>query len=101
MNDRVGKSDLIDAILELRGEVENRLRQNKYYVALHKLDELLEAIKPLEAIEQAARETRPRAPESLAETEPLQTHTATARKDAIPTPRPAAAPAQPRFSPGE
>lgn len=42
------KRDLVDAILELRGDVEKQLQANKYYIALHKLDELLAAIRPLE-----------------------------------------------------
>jgi hypothetical protein len=41
--------DLVESILELRGEVERRLMRNKYFLALKKLDELLEAIRPLEA----------------------------------------------------
>jgi hypothetical protein len=45
------KKDLVDAILELRQEVERRLQANKYYVAMNKLDELLAAIRPLEVIE--------------------------------------------------
>ena len=42
------KRDLVDAILELRDDVEKQLQANKYYIALHKLDELLAAIRPLE-----------------------------------------------------
>ena len=42
------KRDLVDAILELRADVEKQLQANKYYVALNKLDELLAAIRPLE-----------------------------------------------------
>lgn len=45
----VVKRDLVEQILELRNEVENRLMRNKYYMALKKLDELVEAIRPLEA----------------------------------------------------
>lgn len=44
----VGKQDLVDAILELRNEAERRLMRNKYYLAMRKLDELLEVIRPLE-----------------------------------------------------
>lgn len=43
------KKDLADSIQELRNEVERRLMRNKYYVAIKKLDDLLEAIRPLEA----------------------------------------------------
>jgi len=49
------KKDLVDAILELRADVEKQLQANKYYVALGKLDELLAAIKPLEIIEATAQ----------------------------------------------
>jgi hypothetical protein len=52
------KKDLLDAILELRADVEKKLQANKYYVALGKLDELLAAIKPLEMAE-----ARPASPE--------------------------------------
>ena len=51
MDNQLVKTDLIDAILELRQEVERRLQANKYYVAMNKLDELLAAIRPLEVIE--------------------------------------------------
>jgi hypothetical protein len=51
MENPLVKKDLIDAILELRADVERELQANKYYVALHKLDELLDAIRPLEIIE--------------------------------------------------
>ena len=51
MENPLVKKDLIDAILELRADVERELKANKYYVALHKLDELLAAIRPLEIIE--------------------------------------------------
>jgi hypothetical protein len=50
MENPLVKKDLIDAILELRADVEKELRANKYYIALHKLDELLAAIRPLEII---------------------------------------------------
>lgn len=46
--------DLAEQILELREDVERQLRANKYYIALHKLDELLAAIKPLEIVEATA-----------------------------------------------
>jgi hypothetical protein len=48
------KRDLVDAILELRADVEKQLQANKYYVALGKLDELLAAIRPLEIVEATA-----------------------------------------------
>lgn len=51
MENPLVKRDLVDAILDLRGDVEKQLQANKYYVALHKLDELLAAIRPLEIIE--------------------------------------------------
>jgi hypothetical protein len=41
--------DLVDSILELRDDVERQLKANKYYIALNKLDELLAAIRPVEA----------------------------------------------------
>lgn len=49
MDNPLMKKDLADSILELRNEVERRLMRNKYYVAIKKLDDLLEAIRPLEA----------------------------------------------------
>jgi hypothetical protein len=68
------KKDLMDAILELRADVERQLQANKYYVALNKLDELLAAIRPLEIVEATVVET-PRqeaapAKEAEAEAEP-------------------------------
>lgn len=48
MQNPLVKKDLVDAILELRTDVEKQLQANKYYVALNKLDELLAAIRPLE-----------------------------------------------------
>jgi hypothetical protein len=48
MQNPLVKKDLVDAILELRADVETQLKANKYYVALNKLDELLAAIRPLE-----------------------------------------------------
>ena len=52
-NSLVGRN-LIDQILALREEVERRLKQNQYYVAMTKLDELLAAIRPLDIIEGTA-----------------------------------------------
>lgn len=73
------KKDLVDAIVELRADVEKQLLANKYYVALNKLDELLTAIRPLETAETAAApvetpkpETEP-APIAEPETEPART----------------------------
>ncbi len=67
------KKDLVEAITELRADVETQLKANKYYIALHKLDELLAAIKPLDAKESAAKpaespkaEARPAAAEAEA-----------------------------------
>jgi hypothetical protein len=57
MENPLVKKDLIDAILELRADVERELQANKYYVALHKLDELLDAIRPLEIIEATVSST--------------------------------------------
>ena len=54
MNNPLVKKDLVDSILELREDVERQLKANKYYIALHKLDELLAAIRPLEIIEATA-----------------------------------------------
>jgi hypothetical protein len=51
MQNPLVKRDLVDAILELRADVEKQLQANKYYVALNKLDELLATIRPLEIIE--------------------------------------------------
>jgi len=49
MSNPVAKRDLVDSILELRAEAEQQLKRNKYYLAIVKLDELLEQIRPLEA----------------------------------------------------
>jgi hypothetical protein len=51
MQNPLVKKDLVDAILELREDVERQLKANKYYIALNKLDELLAAIRPLEIVE--------------------------------------------------
>ena len=69
--------DLAEQILELREDVERQLKANKYYIALHKLDELLAAIKPLEIVEATVVET-PRqeaepAPVAEPEAEPART----------------------------
>jgi len=49
MGNPVVKKDLVDSILDLRAEAEQQLMRNKYYIAILKLDELLEIIRPLEA----------------------------------------------------
>ena len=54
MDNPLVKEDLVAAILALREDVERQLKANKYYIALHKLDELLAAIRPLDIIEAAA-----------------------------------------------
>ena len=64
MSNPLVKKDLMDAILELRADVERQLQANKYYVALNKLDELLAAIRPLEIVEATVVET----PRQAAET---------------------------------
>lgn len=68
MDNPLVKKDLADAILELRAEVERRLLQNKYYVAMTKLDELLAAIRPLDIIEGEANPSpEPKALDKAAE----------------------------------
>jgi hypothetical protein len=57
MSNPLVKKDLMDAILELRADVERQLQANKYYAALNKLDELLAAIRPLEIVEATVVET--------------------------------------------
>ncbi len=71
MDNPLIRKDLVESIVELRAEVERRLRQNQYYVAMHKLDELLAAIRPLDIIEGEANPA-PAAPEpqALAGAEP-------------------------------
>ena len=58
------KKDLVEAIAELRADVETQLKANKYYIALHKLDELLAAIKPLDAKESHAEPAESPSPEA-------------------------------------
>jgi hypothetical protein len=71
MSNPLVKKDLVDAILELRADVEKQLQANKYYVALNKLDELLAAIRPLEIVEATVVETprQPAEPAKAAEAE--------------------------------
>jgi hypothetical protein len=57
MQNPLVKKDPVDAILELRADVEKQLQANKYYVALNKLDELIAAIRPLEIVEATVVET--------------------------------------------
>ena len=66
MDNPLVKRDLIDSILELREEVERQLRQDKYYIALHKLDELLAAIRPFAIIESPAPALEMVSPEPVA-----------------------------------
>jgi len=66
MNNHPVKKDLVEAILELRKEVERHLQANKYYVAMNKLDELLAAIRPLEVIEAKVNPTERPTPEAEA-----------------------------------
>jgi hypothetical protein len=80
MENPLVKKDLVDAIVELREEVERHLKANKYYVAMSKLDELLAAIRPLEIIEATVNapespkpEAEPAAPEPQAAAEKVWT----------------------------
>ncbi len=70
MSNPLVKRDLVDAILELRADVEKQLQANKYYVALNKLDELLAAIRPLEIVEATVVETPRQQAETAAPVEP-------------------------------
>jgi hypothetical protein len=70
MSNPLVKKGLIDAVVELRADVEKELQTNPYYMALTKLDELLAVIKPLGVIEGAAKPIESPKPEvktSLAE----------------------------------
>jgi hypothetical protein len=67
MDNPLVRKDLVESIVELRAEVERRLRQNQYYVAMHKLDELLAAIRPLDIIEGEANPPAPAAEAAPAE----------------------------------
>jgi hypothetical protein len=68
MDNPIVKKDLVDAILELRQEVERRLQANKYYVAMNKLDEPLATLGPLEIIE--AKTGIPEGPKTEPESAP-------------------------------
>ena len=70
MQNPLVKRDLVDAILELRADVEQQLQANKYYVALNKLDELLAAIRPLEVVEATVVETQRQEAEPTRAAEP-------------------------------
>jgi hypothetical protein len=70
MQNPLVKKDLVDAILELRADVERQLQANKYYVAMNKLDELLAAIRPLEIIEATVNPTDGAKPEAEAVSAP-------------------------------
>lgn len=60
------KKNLVDSILELRAEAEQSLMRNKYYIAILKLDELLEIIRPLEADETEQAQAERAAPANAA-----------------------------------
>ncbi len=70
------EKSLVEAILELRELAEAKLKQNKFYIAIDKLDELLEAVKPLEAAEAAVAAepvaTEEPAPETTAVETPVE-----------------------------
>jgi hypothetical protein len=72
MSNPLVKKDLVDAILELRADVEKQLQANKYYVALNKLDELLAAIRPLEIVEATVVKTPRREAEPASAAEPVR-----------------------------
>ncbi len=89
-NPLVGR-DLIDQILALREEVERRLKQNPYYVARTKLDELLAAIRPLDIIEGTAT---PAGSDAEPEPQVQSSPSLSAREEQV-TPAALAAPAVP------
>jgi hypothetical protein len=70
MDNPLVKQDLVAAILALREDVERQLKANKYYIALHKLDELLAAIRPLDIIEATAEPAPAPTPANAAEAAP-------------------------------
>jgi hypothetical protein len=72
MDNPLVKQDLVAAILELREDVERQLKANKYYIALHKLDELLAVIRPLDIIE-ASAEPAPSPTPAIEEAKPAET----------------------------
>ncbi|HEX2448379.1 MAG TPA: hypothetical protein VHK26_09365 [Methyloceanibacter sp.] len=71
MQNPLVNKDLVDAIRELRADVEKQLQANKYYVALNKLDELLASIRPLEIV--AATAAPAESPKQEPEFEPVRT----------------------------
>lgn len=72
MQNPLVKKNLVDAILELRADVEKQLQASKYYVALNKLDELLAAVRPLEIVEAAVVETARQQAEPASAAEPVR-----------------------------
>ena len=80
MANPVVKRDLVDAILELRADVEKQLQANKFYVALGKLDELLAAIRLLEVSQaRAGQEATARQDTAPAPAAPVDPDAETAR----------------------
>ena len=53
MDNSHDKMELIEAVVALRLQVESQLRNNEYYIALMKLDEVMAVIKPAERIDDA------------------------------------------------
>jgi hypothetical protein len=51
MDNSLDKTELMEAIVALRRQIEGQLHKNKYYVALKKLDEVMAVIKPADSIE--------------------------------------------------
>jgi hypothetical protein len=101
MDNPLVRKDLVESIVELRAEVERRLRQNQYYVALHKLDELLAAIRPLDIIEGEANPAPAAAePQALAAAEaaaPSAETAAPARAEETPGTQASWQPASPSY----
>jgi hypothetical protein len=87
MSNPLVKKNLVDAILELRADVEKQLQANKYYVALNKLDELLAAIRPLEIVEatvvEAPRQEAARSPASEPESDAGRTWTGVVQQSVV------------------
>ena len=83
MSNPLVKKDLVDAILELRADVEKQLQANKYYVALNKLDELLAAIRPLETVEATVVETPRQEAEPAPAAEPARSWSGIVRETVV------------------
>lgn len=83
MSNPLVKKDLVDAILELRADVEKQLQANKYYVALNKLDELLAAIRPLEIVEAMVVETPRQEAEPAPTAEPARSWSGIVRETVV------------------